>query len=101
MKLSDRIRSNVPLNPLASAPLIEKPAQTKTVSKAPKSKASEVKPADDVRTERDDVRTDRKAKEPVTMRLDADLLAAIKATGPGWQTRLNDLIRTYFKPNQF
>ena len=47
------------------------------------------------------VYTERKPKEPVYIRLDADLLAAIKATGPGWQTRLNDLLRTHFKPNQF
>ena len=32
-------------------------------------------------------------KEPFTMRLDADVLAAIKATGKGWQTRLNDVLR--------
>lgn len=32
-------------------------------------------------------------KEPVTTRLDADVLAAIKATGKGWQTRLNEVLR--------
>lgn len=32
-------------------------------------------------------------KAPVTMRLDADVLAAWKATGPGWQTRMNDALR--------
>lgn len=32
-------------------------------------------------------------KVPVTMRVDADVLAAIKATGAGWQTRVNDLLR--------
>lgn len=29
------------------------------------------------------------------IRLDADLLAAFKATGKGWQTRMNDALRHY------
>lgn len=33
-------------------------------------------------------------KERLTMRVDADVLFAIKATGPGWQTRVNDFLRT-------
>ncbi|GHC91411.1 hypothetical protein GCM10007320_40390 [Pseudorhodoferax aquiterrae] len=36
-------------------------------------------------------------KEPTkavtTLRLDPDILAALKATGPGWQTRVNDALR--------
>lgn len=32
-------------------------------------------------------------KVPVTVRMDADVLEAIKETGPGWQTRVNDLSR--------
>lgn len=32
-------------------------------------------------------------KEPMTMRVDADVLAAIKASGSGWQTRVNALLR--------
>ena len=32
-------------------------------------------------------------KQPVNLRLDADLLAHFKATGPGWQTRINDALR--------
>ena len=32
-------------------------------------------------------------KEPVKLRLDADLLAALRATGDGWQTRINDTLR--------
>jgi uncharacterized protein (DUF4415 family) len=27
------------------------------------------------------------------MRVDADVLAAFKATGPGWQTRINAVLR--------
>ena len=32
-------------------------------------------------------------KVPVTMRVDADVLEAIKASGAGWQTRVNVLLR--------
>lgn len=33
------------------------------------------------------------AKVPVKLRLDPDLLAALRATGTGWQTRVNDTLR--------
>lgn len=36
------------------------------------------------------------AKVAVKLRLDPDLLAAIKATGPGWQTRINQFLRKQF-----
>jgi uncharacterized protein (DUF4415 family) len=32
-------------------------------------------------------------KEPVKLRLDADVLAALRATGDGWQTRINETWR--------
>lgn len=32
-------------------------------------------------------------KEPVKIRLDADVLATLRATGDGWQTRINDTLR--------
>ena len=32
-------------------------------------------------------------KQQVTMRLDADILARLRAGGRGWQTRLNDTLR--------
>jgi uncharacterized protein (DUF4415 family) len=35
-------------------------------------------------------------KQQVTLRLDADVLAALKQTGQGWQTRLNQQLRTLF-----
>lgn len=37
--------------------------------------------------------TKEEHKISTTIRLDADVLEALKATGKGWQTRLNDLIR--------
>ncbi|WP_254984268.1 BrnA antitoxin family protein [Rhodopseudomonas palustris] len=33
-------------------------------------------------------------KVPVKLRLDGDVLAALRATGPGWQTRINDLLKS-------
>lgn len=35
----------------------------------------------------------RGSKTKVTLRLDTDVLDAFKATGKGWQTRINDLLR--------
>lgn len=32
-------------------------------------------------------------KEPVKLRLDADVLMALRATGEGWQTRINEMLR--------
>lgn len=32
-------------------------------------------------------------KQAVKLRLDADVLAALRATGDGWQTRINDSLR--------
>lgn len=34
-------------------------------------------------------------KRQVTLRLDADLLDALRATGPGWQTRVNQALREW------
>jgi uncharacterized protein (DUF4415 family) len=36
-------------------------------------------------------------KEPVKLRLDADVLAALRASGDGWQTRINDTLRASLK----
>jgi uncharacterized protein (DUF4415 family) len=35
----------------------------------------------------------RPRKQPVTMRLDADVIAWLKADGPGYQTKANGLLR--------
>ena len=32
-------------------------------------------------------------KEPVKLRLDADVVATLRASGDGWQTRINDSLR--------
>jgi len=34
-------------------------------------------------------------KEQVSIRLDADVLAALRATGKGWQTRVNAILRQW------
>ena len=36
-------------------------------------------------------------KVPTTIRFDADVLQAIKGTGRGWQTRVNDALRDWAK----
>jgi uncharacterized protein (DUF4415 family) len=36
-------------------------------------------------------------KVSTTIRFDADVLEAMKATGPGWQTRINELVREYLE----
>lgn len=36
-------------------------------------------------------------KVQVTMRIDADVLERLKATGAGWQTRANDALRNWVK----
>jgi uncharacterized protein (DUF4415 family) len=36
-------------------------------------------------------------KIPTTIRFDADVLAALKASGKGWQTRVNDAMREWVK----
>jgi uncharacterized protein (DUF4415 family) len=33
------------------------------------------------------------SKEPVKLRLDPDVLAALRATGDGWQTRINEMLQ--------
>ncbi len=35
------------------------------------------------------------AKQPISIRLDADLLEFFRAQGPGWQTRINAVLRAY------
>lgn len=32
-------------------------------------------------------------KQPVSVRLDRDVLAALRAEGPGWQARMNQVLR--------
>jgi uncharacterized protein (DUF4415 family) len=36
-------------------------------------------------------------KQQVTLRLDAAVLEGLRATGPGWQTRVNDALRTFLE----
>ena len=36
-------------------------------------------------------------KVPTTIRFDADVLAALKASGKGWQTRVNEAMRDWIK----
>ena len=36
-------------------------------------------------------------KQQVAIRFDRDVLAALRATGPGWQTRVNDVMREWVR----
>jgi uncharacterized protein (DUF4415 family) len=36
-------------------------------------------------------------KEQVSIRFDASVVAAFRASGEGWQTRMNDVLRDYLK----
>lgn len=40
---------------------------------------------------------DKPLKVPTTIRFDADVLAALKASGKGWQTRVNAAMRDWLK----
>jgi len=40
----------------------------------------------------------RPIKEPVTIRLDADIIAWLKSAGPGYQTKINGLLRQAMTP---
>lgn len=39
-------------------------------------------------------------KEQVAIRLDREVLAAFRASGPGWQTRMNDALKDWLKDHQ-
>ena len=40
------------------------------------------------------------AKQPVTLRVDADVLSWFKSQGQGYQTRINKLLRSYMEAQQ-
>ncbi|RGE46138.1 hypothetical protein DZC30_05050 [Comamonas testosteroni] len=40
-------------------------------------------------------------KAPITTRIDADVLSAIKESGKGWQTRVNDVLREAVRKGKF
>lgn len=39
-------------------------------------------------------------KQTIAIRIDPDVLAAFKATGPGWQTRMNEALREWIERHQ-
>jgi uncharacterized protein (DUF4415 family) len=40
-------------------------------------------------------------KIPLKIRLDDDVVTALRATGPGWQTRVNDMLKTKINDGKF
>ena len=51
------------------------------------------------RTARSGGRSATPVKQIVTIRLDTDMLAWFKAEGPGYQTRMNQVLREYMENN--
>ncbi len=39
-------------------------------------------------------------KVATTIRIDPDVIVALKATGPGWQTRVNNLLREWLQTHR-
>lgn len=58
----------------------------------------EVRELDDAFFER--ARLRMPAKQPVTLRIDEDVLAWFKSQGKGYQTRINRLLRLYMESQQ-
>ena len=56
---------------------------------------SDIPELDDAFFERAELRVP--AKQPVTLRIDEDVLAWFKAQGKGYQTRINKLLRQYME----
>ena len=42
-------------------------------------------------------RGQRRCKEAISIRLDHDLLETLRASGPGWQTRVNQALRDWLE----
>ena len=40
------------------------------------------------------------SKEQVAIRFDRDVLAAFRAAGPGWQTRMNDALKDWLRTHK-
>jgi uncharacterized protein (DUF4415 family) len=43
---------------------------------------------------------DRERKQSITLRLDKDVLAWFRSHGPGYQTHMNAVLRSYMKANR-
>lgn len=54
---------------------------------------AKARPASDVLGESVVAALSARAKGPVVLRLDQDVLEALQSTGPGWQARVNALLR--------
>lgn len=39
-------------------------------------------------------------KQPVKLRLDSEIIAAFRAEGPGWQTRMNDALKDWLRTHR-
>lgn len=71
-----------PTNPLEAAEALFKPAKKVVASPAVERRALP------------------NVKEPVSLKLDSEVLAYFQAQGPGWQERINDALRAAMKDNR-
>ncbi len=39
-------------------------------------------------------------KQPISIRLSADVLSYFRSTGPGWQSRINKILKDYVEEQQ-
>ncbi len=53
--------------------------------------------ADEILTPKPGRKLGSGVKDSQNIRFDREILATFKATGKGWQTRMNDALRTYLK----
>ncbi|CAN7739698.1 BrnA antitoxin family protein [Rhizobium sp. LjRoot258] len=71
-----------PVNPLDAAEALFKPANKVAAAPAVERRALP------------------NVKEPVSLKLDSDVLAYFQADGPGWQERINDALRAAMKDDR-
>lgn len=73
-------------------PEIERPSTSRKIAQARPFAEMLPELAESIRRARGRPRVES-PKQPVTIRLDADVLEKFRATGKGWQSRINDALR--------
>ena len=77
-------------------PLIDEDGEVREITAADMKKFRPARNADQAfvaKWKRSRGRPEGRTKQPVTISLDKDILAALRASGSGWQTRVNDLLK--------
>jgi len=76
-------------------PEIERPWTDEDFARAKRTPADLPEVIAGIRRARGPTRT----KEAISIRLDMDLVEKLRATGPGWQSRINDALREWIEKN--